>query len=198
MIALLEAEVSKRKLTNVSARVADGQALPFEDGRFDAGFSMFGLMFFPDRRRGYSELLRVLKPGGRALVSSWAPAEESPLMRTMLGAVNAVDPNVPKPVRDPLGLENPEVLKGELEAAGFRDVGVEPVTRSPALSGSAEEMWTRMARSSAPLVLLRKRLGEEEWRRGSERALAYLERVLREHTGEFSTTALLGYGTKPS
>lgn len=55
-----------------------------------------------------------------------------------------------------------------------------------------------MARSSAPLVLLRKRLGEDEWRRGSERALAYLERVLREHTGEFSTTALLGYGTKPS
>ena len=119
-------------------------------------------------------------------------------MRAMFGAVNAVDPNVPKPQRDPLGLENPEVLKGELEAAGFRDVGVEPVTRSPALAGSAEEMWTRMARSSAPLVLLRKRLGEDEWRRGSERALAYLERVLREHTGEFSTTALLGYGTKPS
>ncbi len=197
MIEELNTALSARNLDNVTTRVADGQALPFEENRFDYGFSMFGLMFFPDRPRGYLELLRVLKPGGRALVSSWAPLMDSSLMRAMFGAIHEVDPSVPFPQRDPLGLENPEILASELSAAGFRDVAVESVTRSISVAGSAEELWQRMSRSSAPLVLLRRRLGEDDWQRGSERARAFLERYVRENPGELSTTALLGYGTKP-
>ena len=34
---------------------------------------MFGLMFFPDRAKGFAELFRVLRPGATAVVSSWAP-----------------------------------------------------------------------------------------------------------------------------
>ncbi|HET9931360.1 MAG TPA: class I SAM-dependent methyltransferase [Polyangiaceae bacterium] len=197
MIEELQAALVTRNITNVTARVADGQSLPFGDERFDFGFSMFGLMFFPDRPRGYSELLRVLKPGGRAVVSSWAPLMDSSLMRGMFGAIHEVDPNVPPPQRDPLGLENPDVLAAELTAAGFRDVAVEAVTRFVPPITSAEEVWHRMSRSSAPLVLLRNRLGESEWQRGTERARAFLERYLRENPGELSSTALLGYGTKP-
>ena len=88
-------------------------------------------------------------------------------------------------------------MASELSAAGFRDVAVESVTRSISVSGSAEELWQRMSRSSAPLVLLRRRLGEDDWQRGSERARAFLERYVRENPGELSTTALLGDGTKP-
>jgi hypothetical protein len=43
------------------------QDLPFENNRFEAAFSMFGLMFLPDRVKG---LNRVLKPGKMAAVSS--------------------------------------------------------------------------------------------------------------------------------
>ena len=50
----------------IEARVADGMDLPLESGAFDAAFSMFGLMFFPDRARGFAELHRVLRPGGVA------------------------------------------------------------------------------------------------------------------------------------
>ena len=62
MIEQLERESARRGLTNVRAVVGDGQSLPYADGAFSAGFSMFGLMFFPDRARGYRELARVLAP----------------------------------------------------------------------------------------------------------------------------------------
>ncbi|MGC4090283.1 MAG: class I SAM-dependent methyltransferase [Polyangiaceae bacterium] len=198
MIGCLEKTLAERKLGNVRAYVGDGQALPFVDAQFDAGFSMFGLMFFPDRPRGYAELLRVLKPGGRALISTWAPIEDSPLMSAMFGAIHQVDPNIPKPQRDPLGIENASVVQSELVTAGFRDVTVEAHTCAIPVTSNAEELWTRMTRSSAPLVMMRKRLGEDEWQRGSERALGFLEQYLREHTGPLATTALLASGVKPA
>lgn len=63
-------------LDHVHLHEADGQALPFPDGIYDAGFSMFGLMFFPDRARGWAGLRRVLRPGGRAVVASWHPLDQ--------------------------------------------------------------------------------------------------------------------------
>jgi ubiquinone/menaquinone biosynthesis C-methylase UbiE len=197
MVLLLESALAERNIRNVRACVADGQALPFEDSRFDAGFSLFGLMFFPDRPKGYAELLRVLKPGGRVLISSWAPTADSTLMAAMFGAIHEVDPNIPKPAGDPFGLENPRVLQGELEEAGFQNVEVVPCTQAIAVSASAEELWSRMTRSSAPLVMLRKRLGDDQWASGTERAIRFLERYLIEHPGDLSTTAWLGMGTKP-
>ena len=43
---------------------ADAQALPFEDGEFDAVTSSFGAMFAPDHHATARELLRVCRPGG--------------------------------------------------------------------------------------------------------------------------------------
>ena len=51
MIALLERSARERGLDGVRARVGDGQALPYPDGGHGAAFSLFGLMFFPDRVR---------------------------------------------------------------------------------------------------------------------------------------------------
>lgn len=63
MIDRLRHDAAARGLTNVEAVVGDGQALPYADASFDAAFSMFGLIFFPDRARGLGELLRVLWQG---------------------------------------------------------------------------------------------------------------------------------------
>ena len=46
-------------------QVADAQQLPFEDGTFDVVTSTFGAMFAPDQSHTASELLRVLRGGGR-------------------------------------------------------------------------------------------------------------------------------------
>ncbi len=56
------------------------------DGSFDALICSLGLMFFPDPRRGLSEFLRVLRPGGRAAASVLTVPE-----RSYNGRINAAD-----------------------------------------------------------------------------------------------------------
>ena len=47
--------------------------LPFDDGEFDAATIAFGLRNLPDYAKGVSELVRVLKPGGRLLILEFSP-----------------------------------------------------------------------------------------------------------------------------
>ena len=57
--------------------VGDLQALPLEDGSFDVALSVFGLIFATDARRAFGEMMRVLRPSGRALLSVWIPPGQS-------------------------------------------------------------------------------------------------------------------------
>jgi ubiquinone/menaquinone biosynthesis C-methylase UbiE len=49
----------------------DAQDLPFDDASFDRVTSTFGAMFAPDHARAAAELVRVCKPGGRVLMTTW-------------------------------------------------------------------------------------------------------------------------------
>lgn len=46
-------------------REGDARALPFDDGRFDAALAVTTLCHIPDGTRAVSELVRVVRPGGR-------------------------------------------------------------------------------------------------------------------------------------
>ena len=60
---------------------ADVENLPFADGTFDVVLSTFGVMFAPDHERSAAEMMRVLRPGGRAaLMGSPTQARRSPPM----------------------------------------------------------------------------------------------------------------------
>jgi len=138
----------------IDARVGDGEHLPFESAAYDAAFSMFGLMFFPDRVAGMRELRRVLRPGGRAIVSSWVPFEGpfGVLMKTATELVSGLSLGQGKP---PLG--DPEDFRREMTEAGFATVSIETVVHELE-SPSFDAFWDSMERSNAPLVLLRNRL----------------------------------------
>ncbi len=56
---------------HVDFRTADAENLPFEDGHFDAALSTFGAMFTPDHARTASEMLRVVRDGGRIGLANW-------------------------------------------------------------------------------------------------------------------------------
>ncbi|MBF6295961.1 methyltransferase domain-containing protein [Nocardia amamiensis] len=195
MIARLAKDAAAAGLTNIRAQVSDGQDLPFESDRFDAAFSMFGLMFFPERARGFAELFRVLRPGGTAVVSSWAPVADSPLMRMMFGALAAADPDIQEPQPNFLSLENPEVFESEMRGAGFEAVSIQ--RHSIALTfDSPAQMWETMVRSSAPLELMRHSVSAEVWAQRAAVMQAYLAEKYRPNC-PLSTTAYLGIGHKP-
>lgn len=59
--------------TRASFMIADAEALPFEDGSFDAVVSTFGVMFAPNQNQAASELMRVCRPGGRIGLANWTP-----------------------------------------------------------------------------------------------------------------------------
>jgi SAM-dependent methyltransferase len=58
---------------SVQFKVADVEALAFADDTFDVVLSTFGAMFTPEHDRAASEMLRVLRPGGRIGMANWTP-----------------------------------------------------------------------------------------------------------------------------
>jgi len=195
MIAILRRRATDAGLTNISPLLGDGQNLPYEDATFDAAFSMFGLMFFPDRAKGYGEIFRTLKPGGRACVSSWAPVNQSPLMEIMFGALRAINPDIPEPKTNIDSLENPDLLAAELTEAGFKEVEVHSVTSGVEFA-SAMEFWDKMTKGSAPVLMIRKKMGEDAWREKSEIAVDYVARAVGMFPASLSSDAWFGVATK--
>ena len=72
---LLDASSRRAKAESlfVNYKVADAEALPFEDSSFDAVVSTFGVMFTPNQQKSASELQRVVKPGGKIGMANWTP-----------------------------------------------------------------------------------------------------------------------------
>lgn len=141
MVERLRRNGREAGLADLAAEVMDGQALTLPDGSFDAAFSMFGLIFFPDRAAGFREIRRVLQPGGTAAVGVWSTRGTGigpflePAARRVLPA-----PRTPAAPRRALSLGDPEGFAREMRAAGFARVEMQTVAHPWELP-SAEAVW---------------------------------------------------------
>jgi len=132
MIEQLRKRAASQKLVNVTAEVMDGQALKLPDKSFDCAFSNFGLIFFPDRAKGFRELYRVLRPGGRAVVTCWSALERVEIVAAFAQAIKKALPDLPPPVSPPaaLSLQDPQVFAREMREAGFLEVKIHSITHA--------------------------------------------------------------------
>jgi SAM-dependent methyltransferase len=64
------------------AAVGDVRDLPFADASFDAVYSMGTIEHFDETERAVAEIVRVLKPGGRAIIG--VPNRHDPFLRPVL------------------------------------------------------------------------------------------------------------------
>jgi SAM-dependent methyltransferase len=76
----------------VTPMVANGESLPSEwTSKFDVVVSSFGVIFFPDIKRGLEEIKRVLKPNGVLLLSAWGSVEETEAFRIFPDALQEIE-----------------------------------------------------------------------------------------------------------
>jgi SAM-dependent methyltransferase len=132
----------------------DGHRLELDDDSFDLAGSQFGVMLFPDMPKGIAELARVVRPGGRVLVTAYADPHRIEFLGVFVTAVQAAVPGFEGPPMDPVPLpfqlQDPERLRRELTVAGLRDVEVETIAERTEFR-SGEHLWDWLVHSN-PIV----------------------------------------------
>jgi ubiquinone/menaquinone biosynthesis C-methylase UbiE len=111
----------------ITWRQADALALPFDGESFDVVACQFGVMFFPDKVRGYAQARRVLKRNGRLFFNVWNAIALNPFADVVTEAVTALFPADPPRflARTPHGYHDAAQIRQDVAAAGFADVALE-------------------------------------------------------------------------
>ena len=123
----------------VEWRQADAMQLPFPDASFDAVVCQFGVMFFPDKAKAFSEARRVLRPGGHFIFNVWDRIEENEFADTVTRALATLFPEDPPRfmARVPHGYHDVAVVAADLACGGFTSPAFSSLTaRSRATSPS--------------------------------------------------------------
>jgi SAM-dependent methyltransferase len=127
----------------VEWRQADAMQLPFPDGAFDAVVCQFGVMFFPEKPKAFSEARRVLRPGGLFIFNVWDRIEENEFAHTVTTALESLFPNDPPRflARTPHGYCDRTAIERDLASGGF--------TRSPRITTVEARSWAKSAQVPA-------------------------------------------------
>jgi SAM-dependent methyltransferase len=105
----------------VEWRQADAMQLPFRDGTFDAVVCQFGVMFFPEKSKAFSEARRVLGPGGVFIFNVWDRITENEFADTVTNALESLFPKDPPRfmARTPHGYHDHRTVERDLANGGF-------------------------------------------------------------------------------
>ena len=201
MLDLLRQRAHNEQL-NIETRVMDGQALELDDNSFDMAGSQFGVMLFPDMPKGISEMVRVVRPDGRVLMTVYGDPHRIEFFGFFVQAIQSVRPDFTGPPMDPpplpFQLQDPERLRREFAAASLKDIMVETITETTEFrTGKGLWEWVIWSNPIAESVLASLSLTGQE-REIVQRAL---DTLVRERAGGDGPALLsnpinIGVGTK--
>lgn len=110
----------------VRFQIADAQALPFDDDAFDLVFCQYGLMFLPDKQKGFDEAFRVLSPGGKYVFATWDDTRNMPVLDIVFEQILLpFFGGRPEKYLVPFLMHDPRKLETYMKNAGFHDIVVE-------------------------------------------------------------------------
>ena len=79
MLSVGREKLIKKNLTDKIELISgDSEVLPFEDNFFDAVIVSFGVRNFENLEKGLSDMLRVLKPGGKVVILEFSKPKSFP------------------------------------------------------------------------------------------------------------------------
>ena len=132
----------------VDWRRADAQDLPFADASFDVVACQFGLMFLPDKARGFQQARRVLAARGVLLANVWCSPADNVFVAALQQVLQRLYPTDPPRFLDtPYGFHDADVISGLAAGTGFADVRIERVELD-CVAGSAVSLATGFAKGS--------------------------------------------------
>ena len=122
MVEKAKENAKKSNYQNVEFRLGEIEKLPVGDASVDIVMSNCVINLSPDKGRAFQEAFRVLKPGGRLMISDIALLKELPKF-------------IKESIEAYIGCVSGAIIKSEylekIEAAGFRDVRVVDETAFP-------------------------------------------------------------------
>jgi ubiquinone/menaquinone biosynthesis C-methylase UbiE len=120
--------VARKMNPNITWELGAAESLPYDPKSFDRVVSQFGLMFFSDPVQAISEMVRVVRPGGKIGVAVWASLEDTPgyaaiakLLKELFG------PEVAKSMEAPYSLGDIQQLRTLFQTGGANEVTIETV-----------------------------------------------------------------------
>jgi len=152
-------------------RVGVAGAIPAEDGVFDVVLSVFAVIFAPDAEVAARELVRVTRPGGRIVLTTWSPvgaiAEAGKILRDAAATLTPGAPARPAPAW------GDETFVRALFAPLGTHVRFEP--RELVFTASSPAAWFEEQELHHPVWrTIRRLLPDETWRGVRERSVAAL------------------------
>jgi ubiquinone/menaquinone biosynthesis C-methylase UbiE len=127
MLDFAKDRAAEARLSNATFALADAASYAFEPRWADLVYSRFGVMFFEDPTRAFTNIRAGMKAGGRLLLVCFRSMPESPWFHVTIEAARPHAP--PQQTMDPMApgmfsLAREERLREILTAAGFREITV--------------------------------------------------------------------------
>jgi SAM-dependent methyltransferase len=134
--------IVRQRLPGADVREGDLEALPFANSSFDAVTAVNSVFYAADMAAAMRELCRVVRPGGRVVVTAWGPPARCEFLTAVMPGIAPLMPPPPPGAQPPHpgALSEPGALPSLLERTGLRFLE-EGEVACPFIFPDAETSW---------------------------------------------------------
>ena len=162
---------------------ASAQDLPFPAQSFDVVLCLQGLQLFPDHVAALREMVRVLRPGGRLLITIWCSLDYCKGYEAMVIALEDRSINATA-ARKPFSLGNEDLLWQSCKAAGLSNISIR-IEQKLAQFSSAVAFLNAISRGAPSSRFAMAKLKPEQMPEFHQDVTQRLSRYTREDTLHF-------------
>ncbi|KIC62716.1 class I SAM-dependent methyltransferase [Chryseobacterium taiwanense] len=153
MLEVARENAAQRGIKNIETVVCDVSELPFQDNTFDVISCRMGFMFFPDMLMAATEMIRVLKPGGRIAASVWNGPDKNLWFTTAMSSVNR-NMTLPPPLPGAPGMfrcAEENLMVDLFSKVGFKNISQKNI-EDKLNCGTADVYWSFVSEVVGPVV----------------------------------------------